>query len=122
MNKLDQFYSKIDEKTYTHIKDLSYLTGIALFNFDMYAVDTVPLSLGLFIGISAGLLVNIGFSMGKYGYGGILKTTTGRELESLYHEFLKNYCQLNHFFELDNPIQIQSMFNYLLEKGYLSQN
>lgn len=33
MNKLDDFFNTIDEKIYKNIKEISYLTGLALFNF-----------------------------------------------------------------------------------------
>lgn len=44
------------------------------------------------------------------------------EIRKLYKEFLKNYNKLNKIFNLENPIEISSMFNYLLYKGYLSVN
>ena len=122
MNKLDDFYNTIDEKTYRNIKEVSYLTGLTLFNLELYTMNSIPQIFSLLFGISSSLLIGTGMYMGKYGRGGILKTKTGKELEELYQEFLKNYCQFNNFFELDNPIQIQTMFNYLLEEGYLSQH
>ena len=120
MNKLDEFYNTIDEKTYKNIKEISYLTGITLFNLELYTMNSIPQIFSVLLGISSSLLIETGIYMGKYGRGGILKTKTGKELEELYQEFLKNYCQFNNFFELDNPIQIQIMFSYLLEEGYLS--
>lgn len=120
MNKLDEFYNTIDEKTYRNIKEVSYLTGLALFNLELYTMNSIPQIFSVLLGISSSLLIETGIYMGKYGRGGILKTKTGKELEELYQEFLKNYCQFNNFFELDNPIQIQIMFSYLLEEGYLS--
>ena len=120
MNKLDNFFNTIDEKTYKNIKEISYLTGLTLFNLELYMMNSIPQIFSVLLGISSSLLIETGIYMGKYGKGVILKTKTGKELEELYQEFLKNYCQFNNFFELDNPIQIQIMFSYLLEEGYLS--
>lgn len=120
MNKLDEFSNTIDEKTYRNIKEVSYLTGLALFNLEFYMMNSIPQIFNVLLSISSSLLIGTGIYMGKYGRGGILKTKTGKELEELYQKFLKNYCQFNNFFELDNPIQIQIMFSYLLEEGYLS--
>ncbi len=40
----------------------------------------------------------------------------------LYQEFLMNYTILNRLFEMQNPVEIYAMFNYLLYNGYLSTN
>lgn len=42
------------------------------------------------------------------------------EIGDLYQEFIINYNRLNKVFDLNDPIQISTMFNYLLYKGYLS--
>lgn len=44
------------------------------------------------------------------------------KIRELYQEFIKNYNKLNKAFDLSNPIQIYTMFNYLLYKGYLSKD
>jgi len=44
------------------------------------------------------------------------------ELKTLYDEFLNNYNKLNTDFNFNNPIEIYTMFKYLLHKGYLSNN
>ena len=45
-----------------------------------------------------------------------------KEITNLYNEFIINYNKLNKTFELSNPIEIYTMFNYLLRNGYLSVN
>lgn len=42
------------------------------------------------------------------------------QIEDLYQEFLINYNKLNKIFDLNNPIEIYTMFNFLLRDGYLS--
>ena len=39
-----------------------------------------------------------------------------------YQEFIQNYNQLNAKMELHDPIAIHTMFQYLLDNGYLSRN
>ena len=43
-----------------------------------------------------------------------------KELLTLYKEFLTNYKELNNTLNLKNPIEIFTLFHYLLYKGYLS--
>ena len=45
-----------------------------------------------------------------------------KQIRKLYNYFLNNYNKLNRIFDLSNPIEIYTMFNYLLYKGYLSKN
>ena len=44
------------------------------------------------------------------------------QIRNLYQEFLKNYNKLNKTFNLSDPIQIHTMFYYLLYEGYLSKD
>lgn len=44
------------------------------------------------------------------------------QINVLYQEFLNNYNKLNKIFDLNDPVQIHTMFNYLLYKGYLSKD
>lgn len=50
-----------------------------------------------------------------------LHTKDINEIRTLYQQFIKNYNQMNKDFDLKNPIQIHTMFNYLLYEGYLSK-
>ena len=45
-----------------------------------------------------------------------------KQIRELYNYFLSNYNRLNKIFDLNNPLEIYTMFNYLLYKGYLSKN
>lgn len=56
------------------------------------------------------------FSSGKFN------TKDVSYINSLYQEFIRNYNDLNREFNFDNPIQIHTMFNYLLYNGYLSKD
>lgn len=44
------------------------------------------------------------------------------ELAKSYQELLKKYLNLNKTFSLKNPVEIYTMFDFLVHNGYLSQN
>lgn len=44
------------------------------------------------------------------------------QIRKLYQEFIVNYNKLNKLFDLNNPIEIFRVFNFLLSNGYLSIN
>ncbi len=44
------------------------------------------------------------------------------QIKELYSEFIKNYNKMNKDFGFDNPIEIHTMYNYLLYNGYLSKD
>ena len=60
--------------------------------------------------------------LGMISSGGFSKTNEIKDINKLYQEFLKNYKHLNEVFDFDNPVEVYAMFNYLLYKGYLSNN
>ncbi len=45
-----------------------------------------------------------------------------KQIRELYNYFLNSYNKLNKIFDLSNPVEIYTMFTYLLNKGYLSKN
>lgn len=44
------------------------------------------------------------------------------EIKKIYDEIIDNYIKLNKIFSLDSPVEIYSMYNYMLYKGYLSKD
>lgn len=44
------------------------------------------------------------------------------EIKKLYDMLIDNYVILNNSLELNNPIEIYSMFNFMINNGYLSKN
>lgn len=49
-------------------------------------------------------------------------TIDGKEVFELYREFIKRYSELNKKNNLNNPIEIFTLFNYLYRNGYLSKD
>lgn len=68
-------------------------------------------------GIDALLLIAL---LNKYKL--LEETKEIKEINKLYKEFIKEYSKLNKIFNLNNPVEIYNMYNYLLYSGYLSKN
>ena len=49
-------------------------------------------------------------------------TKEASALRRLYSEFIDNYVKLNKTLEVEKPIEIYALYNYLLDNGYLSKN
>ena len=72
-------------------------------------------------------LVNLAYStliacLGMAWTNGKEYTKDIKQIRELYNYFINNYNKLNKIFDLNNPVEIYTMFNYLLYKGYLSKN
>ena len=50
----------------------------------------------------------------------IEKTKEIKQIKESYNELIKKYNKLNKEFNLNNPIQIHTMYSYLVDNGYLS--
>lgn len=44
------------------------------------------------------------------------------EISNLYNELIDNYVKFNKEFNLEHPIEIYQLYNYMLHNGYLSKN
>lgn len=73
----------------------------------------------------------ISYALSAFGYYEVIslytnnnkeKTIDGKEVLKLYREFIRRYGKLNRELELDNPIEIFTLFNYLYNNGYLSKD
>ncbi len=45
-----------------------------------------------------------------------------REVKDMYNKIIKDYNKLHKIFDFENPLEIHTMYNYLLYKGYLSKD
>lgn len=114
-NLSDKLFSSFNYKTNKNIFNLSIASSYTIFNIGLFLdcyKALLPVELLSFI-ISFYLLIN---SDKKYLSKDIL------DIKKLYSEFLSNYNKLNTTFELSNPVEIFTMFNYLYENGYLSKD
>ena len=44
------------------------------------------------------------------------------EIKKIYNEIINDYGKLNKNLNLENPVEVYTLFNYALRKGYLSRN
>ena len=112
-----QLYGKIDSNTYDKIKNgLTFSSiGGAVANYNLFVARPEiygPINASVYAMIIAALLMEI--SNGKK------YTKDINEVRKLYYEFITNYNKLNKTFDLNEPIEIYAMYNYLLYSGYLS--
>lgn len=116
-NLFKNLCDKIDYSSYFKIKkylcysDFSFLIYTIFskqYSFSEYPNDSCIIALAI-------VCVLMNFSHGE------VYTRDVNKIRSLYNEFLKEYNKLNRLFDLKNPIQVSTMFNYMLYKGYLSR-
>lgn len=74
-----------------------------------------PFLCGSFVAVSA-------FSVLVCSVLNVLISKNIKEIRKLYEEFIKNYNQLNKLFGFKNPAELQAMFVWLLDRGYLSKD
>ena len=118
-NKIQELLNNIDYDTY---KIISRVLGISTIGTSISA-NTIftnhktlnnsleALSVILFI-----TYYYFYFTKNKY------ETKDIKEIKIIYKEFLNNYNNLNKTFDFKDPIEIYTMYNFLLYKGYLSIN
>ena len=117
-NKFYQICNKINYSTYSKIQNSFASIGFwsAISNIFTEQYPTLNNSLDMAWGISLVAYFGLLLSNAK------LHTKDMNEIRTLYQQFIKNYNQMNTEFRLNNPIQICTMFSYLLYEGYLSKD
>ena len=118
-NKFRQLCGKINYNTYNNIQNTLLLSGTGL----LLTNDLIPrqypmLNNSIDVIIWATIVINLAMTCSN----GKNHTKDVIQIRDLYQEFIKNYNKLNKIFDLSDPIQIYTMFNYLLYKGYLSKD
>ncbi len=117
-NIFKELCEKINYNTYTDIQHLIIGTELGL----SLSRRIIPMDINISSGMAiASAALGFAFFLSIYSHGKSY-TKDISEIRSLYNEFINNYKKLNRNFDLNNPIEIYTMFNYLLYKGYLSKN
>lgn len=116
-NILKQLYGKIDTVAYDKIKNGLMVSGlgVAFANYKLF-VDRPEISGP----INASVYALMGASLLMEFLNGKKYTKDTNEVRKLYYEFITNYNKLNKTFDLNDPVEIYTMYNYLLYRGYLS--
>ena len=114
-NMIKKLSGKINYDTCKKVEVASLPVGLsAVLANNLPVFDTPALTFfGLFSIASAYFLI----SSNAHEY-----TKDVNEVRKLYDEFLKKYDKLNQLFDLKNPVEICTMYYYLLYKGYLSKD
>ena len=109
--------NKVNYSTYKNIEDKLTLSALGLITTNnLLLLEHPTLSTSVDALVYSIVLSN----MFLYLSHGDFYTKDVSKIKNMYNEFIKNYNELNKTFEFDNPIQIHTMLNYLLYKGYLS--
>lgn len=116
----DKFLNNIDFNTYKKISSFVFigLLGSNLTSF-ISILSGARLEFLTIPSISIFSILNTIFGINSNN---IYKTKDIKELMIVYKQFLQNYNNLNKLFEVKNPVEISTMFSYLLHKGYLSKD
>lgn len=118
-NVFKDLCGKVDYSTYNIIQNILGCSSFGLTLSSIYIHNQCPILDVPIYSLYAATFVSyiiMNCSDGQY------YTKEINEVKNLYHEFIKNYNKLNKIFNLNDPIQIYTMFQYLLYKGYLSQD
>lgn len=118
-NKFKQFFGSIDYNTYDKIQNTLFFSGVGMVLAKDLIVSQYPIlnsPVDALVCISMAAFLGLDFSSGK-DY-----TRDITQIRSLYENLIINYNKLNKLFNLDDPIQIYTMFTYLLHNGYLSMD
>lgn len=111
---LKNIINNIDYKTYIKIQKIIKFSGVGLFSL---SATTDSKFSDLCKALSLMIVI----------YGETLSrerefTSDYNKIKIEYQEIVKNYNKMNKLFNLNDPIEIYTMFNHLLYNGYLSVN
>ncbi len=116
-NKFKQFCGSMNYNAYNKIQNILGVSSVGMALANDMILSQYPI-----LNSSADALAYLSFAvyLGLAWSHGKDYTRDIKQIRSLYQEFITNYNKLNKVFNLNDPIQIHTMFNYLLYKGYLS--
>ena len=110
---IKELCGKISYNAYTAVNDILFYSGAGII------IGNTPIEDPIIPYIAVPIMITQAI-MWWSNY--IINTKEAVQIRDLYQDFINNYNKLNDSFELESPIQIYSMFNYLLNKGYLSKD
>lgn len=118
-NKFKKLCGSINYNTYAALQKTFGISGIG---FTLANELIIPQNTLLSSSVNIGAYTLIATYLGLVWSHGINHTKDINQIKKLYYEFIKNYNKLNKVFDLNDPIQVYTMFNCLLYKGYLSKD
>lgn len=117
-NVFKKICGSIDHNTYTGLQNTLGMStiGLAVANELIPQYPLVNNSIAILAYSTLIAYLGMAWTNGKE------YTKDVKQIRELYNYFVNNYNKLNKIFDLNNPVEIYTMFNYLLYKGYLSKN
>lgn len=116
-NFLEKVFQKMDFNTYSKIKNGCFL-GYGTSFVGELALAGNPIAWSVSFAAMINLLVIYEVMELRHCE---QYTKEFQDINKLYNEFIKNYDKLNTTFDLNNPVEICTLFESLLYRGYLSK-
>lgn len=117
-NKFKRLCGYIDYNTYGNLQNILFTSSLGL----SIASEFVPEYSSLYNPTEALSYVSLAAFIGLTYSNCKNYSKDLNQIRELYQEFIKNYNKLNKTFNLNDPVQINTMFSYLLYEGYLSKD
>ena len=110
------FQKGISTNSFINLQNILFYTGIGTCALNIFNELPKEVEISL-LGFSSATLLAYSFMKCSNS---ISKTKDIKQINEAYKEVIKKYNILNKEFNLNNPIQIHTMYSYLVDKGYLS--
>jgi len=115
-----KIFENMSYNTYNTIYNISYAISIlGCVNPFVGAIIDLPALEAL---VSSYIVLTQGYWATASIINGEKYTKEIKNIENMYNNLINKYTVLNNKFELKNPVEIYSMYNYMLYKGYLSKD
>lgn len=122
---IEEVYNKIDYNTNRKIELIAGVTPIIMPFFNILGI-VLPLDSCAQTQLSSIIYATIWLNIAYNGFNIFAKpeqyTKDVKEIQTIYNEVLKEYIKLNKTLELENPVEIYTLYNKTLYEGYLSKD
>ena len=122
---IEEVYNKIDYNTNRKIELIAGVTPIIMPFFNILGI-VLPLDSCAQTQLSSIIYAIIWLNIAYNGFNIFAKpeqyTKDVKEIQTIYNEVLKEYIKLNKTLELENPVEIYTLYNKTLYEGYLSKD
>jgi len=118
-NFLDKIYGNMNYNTYNAIQSIAGKSAVGLVVVKNFLLNNYPVAPDVAYALS---WVFLAYYLGNNIANNQTRTKDVKEITSIYDEIITNYNKLNKVFDLNNPVEIYTMYNYMVYKGYLSKD
>lgn len=118
-NFLDKIYGNMNYNTYNTIRSIVGKSAVGLVLVKNFLLNNYPVAPDVAYALSC---IFVAYYLGSNIANSQTHTKDVREIKSIYDEIVKDYNKLNKVFDLSNPVEIHTMYNYFVYKGYMSKD